>query len=310
MRIALIVNTGAGRHRGMNAAAIAERVFATGGWQVTRRVTANPEEAEALAREAATQGCDAVFACGGDGTLSAVVRGLKGTGVIAGIIPCGTGNDFARTIGLSRRPLLDAQQALLGYPAEVDLLEINGGKTWSLNVVGVGFDAGVAQRMNRRRRLTHGLTAYLTAVAQELISYRPIEVSVRAGRARWNGRALLVAAANARSYGAGMMIAPKADIADGLLDVVVIERVSRAAFLKHFPKLFKGTHLGHPAVHMWRTPECEIETSEPMPVLVDGDIQLSTPLHIRVAHRAARIWMPPATAIVPPRLRFQPSPEV
>jgi diacylglycerol kinase (ATP) len=310
MHIALVVNPKAGRNSGLRAAEAAERVFGGGGWRVTRKPTGAHGEAQQLAREAAGEGFEAVFACGGDGTLSQVVQGLFGTGLPAGLIPAGTGNDFARTVGLSHRPDVAARQALLGHEAEIDLLEVNEGAAWALNVMGVGFDARVAERINRRTRLTGGLTAYITAVTQELVRYRPTEVTLHVGNATWEGRAMLVAIANATCYGAGMRIAPEADITDGLLDVVLVEHIGRLAFVWSFPRVLKGSHLSHPAVHVWRAAQCTVETTAPAPVLVDGEVQLETPLHVRVAHRHARFWMPGAFAPATTPLTLQPSPEV
>jgi len=306
MHIALIVNPAAGRRRGLRAADAAERVLAAGGWRVTRKLTGAHGEAIDLARAAAAEGFEGVFACGGDGTLSQVVQGLIGTEAVGGVIPTGTGNDFARTVGLSQKPAAAARQALGGHAAEIDLLEVNEGEAWALNVMGVGFDAQVAERINRRRRLTGGVTAYLTAVAQELVRCRPTEVRLSVGKATWEGRALLVAIANATCYGAGMRIAPEADIMDGLLDVVLVEHLGRLAFVRAFPRVFRGAHLTHPAVHTWRASECTIETAQPAPVLVDGDVQLHTPLCVRVAHRKVRFWMPPAMAPVVTPLRLEP----
>jgi diacylglycerol kinase family enzyme len=120
---------------------------------------------------------------------------------------------------------------------------------------------------------------------------------------------MLVAIANAQCYGAGMKIAPEADITDGLLDVVLVEHINRLAFIRNLPRVFKGTHLDHPAVRTWRAPECSVEASAPAPVLIDGDVQLETPLHVRVAHRRARFRMPAALAPSVTRLRLEPSPE-
>jgi len=178
-----------------------------------------------------------------------------------------------------------------------------------LNVMGVGFDARVAARTNRRTRLIGGRTAYLTAVGQELIRHQPTDVHLRVGNESWQGRALLVAVANAKCYGAGMMIAPRAEIADGLLDVVLVEYVSRLSFLRSFPKVFRGTHAEHRAVRMWQATTCSIETPEPTSVLVDGELQAQTPVHVRVASRRAKLWMPGALAPATTRLRLEPSPE-
>jgi diacylglycerol kinase (ATP) len=292
MRIALITNPTAGRNAGVTAAQRAADEFENAGWETVTRLTRGPGDATRLAREAADEGFDAVFACGGDGTLSQVLAGLLDTGVPGGMIPAGTGNDFARTIGLSRDAAAAARQLIRGQVKDIDLLQINNGALWSVNVAGVGFDAAVAARINRRRRLTGGLLAYLTAVVQELVSYRPTQMHLRVDDEQWEGRALLLAVANARSYGAGMKIAPTAEIDDGLLDVVLVEHVSRLEFIRSFPKVLRGTHTDHPAVRTWRGAEVTVETPQPSPVLVDGDLRCQTPLHVRVSPGRARLLMP------------------
>lgn len=292
MRVALVTNPKAGRNSGIATATRAEQVFREAGWEVTRRLTGGPGDAERLAREAAREGFDGVFACGGDGTLSQVLAGLLDSGIPGGIVPAGTGNDFCRTIGLSRDPADAARQLIRGHATDIDLLEINDGALWSVNVMGVGFDARVAERINRRPRLTGGLLAYLSAVAQELIVHCAIEIRLDVGGEQWEGRALLLAVANARSYGAGMKIAPEAEIDDGLLDVVLVEHMGRFKFLANFPKVLRGTHLSHAAVRTWKARQVSIETPKPSPVLVDGDVQCETPVRVRVCEGRARFWMP------------------
>jgi len=158
--------------------------------------------------------------------------------------------------------------------------------------MGVGFDAAVSVRINRRRRLTGGLGAYLAAVGQELIRYRPTRLALQVDGERWEGEVLLAAVANAQSYGAGMRIAPQAVLDDGLLDVVVVQALSRLAFLRAFPRVLRGTHLSHPAVLTWRGRRVTVETLTPQPVLVDGDVQCSTPLRVEVAPGRAQLWRP------------------
>lgn len=292
-RVTIVVNPAAGRSRGGAAAAVAAEEFGRAGWQVSQAPTQGPGDAIALARAAADAGCDAVLACGGDGTLSQVLTGLLDTGVAAGVIPAGTGNDFARTIALSRDPRQAARQLLRGRVASIDLLQVNDGALWSVNIAGVGFDAQVTLRMNGRTGSVAGRTTYVMAVMRELITYRPTRLRVRIDDETWQGQAALLAIANARSYGAGMKIAPMAEIDDGKLDVVLVEHLGRLELLYNFPRVFRGTHTSHPAVRIWRGVEVAIETPDgPAPVLVDGDVQCCTPLTIRVAPGRAKLLMP------------------
>jgi len=295
MRVTLIVNPAAGCSRGVAAAAMAAEEFARAGWEVSQALTQGPGDAIELARAAAEAGCDAVLACGGDGTLSQVLAGLLDSGIPAGIIPAGTGNDFARTIGLSRHPRHAARQLLRGKVASIDLLQVNDGALWSVNVMGLGFDAQVTLRMNGRTGSGAGLATYLIAVARELITYRPTRLRVTVDGETWQGPAVLLAVANARSYGAGMKIAPMAEVDDGRLDVVLVEHIGRLELLYNFPRVFRGTHTSHPAVHIWRGTQVAIETLDgPAPVLVDGDVQCRTPLTVRVSPGRARLLMPGA----------------
>lgn len=292
MRITLIVNPIAGLRRGLRAAAQALPVLTAAGLDVDVCQTSGPGEMERLAREAAAAKPDAVVVCGGDGSLSQAVRGLLDTGVPLGLIPAGTGNDFARAVGISRVPRLAATQLLGGGPTPVDLLETDDGAVLALNVMGMGFDARVCERINRRPRIVSGKLAYLPAVARELIAYRPLEVRLRVDDRRWEGPILLLAVANARSYGAGMMISPRSHIDDGLLDVIVVQAVSRVEFVRSFPRVFRGAHLGHPAVVALRGREVEVLTAEPCPVLSDGDLATVTPLRVHVLPRRSLLWLP------------------
>lgn len=159
-------------------------------------------------------------------------------------------------------------------------------------MIGIGFDARVADRMNRRVRVLGGRTAYMVAVAQELLHNRPRRMRVRIDDKEWEGNALLLAAANSRSYGGGMMIAPDAKIDDGLADVVLVEHMGRIEFIRSFPKVLNGTHLLLPKVHHWRGKEVTIESDDQQLALVDGDVIAQTPLTARASPGRALVWIP------------------
>jgi len=105
---------------------------------------------------------------------------------------------------------------------------------------------------------------------------------------------LLVAIANAQSYGAGMRIAPRASVTDGLLDLVVVEQLGRLEFVRAFPRVFAGTHDTHPAVSMWQAREVVVHTAGPQPVLIDGDLRGETPLTVKAAPGRGQLWWPGA----------------
>lgn len=292
MRAAIIVNPIGGRGTGTRVAMEACDELNRSGWKTELMLTRWAGDAVELARQAANQGFEVVLACGGDGTFSQVVLGCHDTGVPTGLIPAGTGNDFSRAICLPLDPRTAAAALVKGQPKPVDLLEVNDGAAWSINIIGIGFDARVADRNNRRVRWLGGRTAYMIAMAQELLHHRPARMSVRIDEHRWEGNAMLLAVANSRSYGGGMMIAPDARIDDGLADVVLVEHLSRTDFIRTFPLVLSGAHLSHPKVHHWLGREVIITSDDPQPALVDGDVVAKTPLTARVSPGRALVWMP------------------
>jgi diacylglycerol kinase (ATP) len=289
-----VVNPVGGRGKGLWAAEEACSELRAAGWEVELLCTEKPGHARELSEQAAKDGCDLVLACGGDGTFSQVVTGLLDTGIPAGLIPAGTGNDFARAIGLPIEPREAAKTIISGRAAPVDLLEVDGGQAWAVNIIGTGFDAAVAERTNRRVRFLGGRAAYIMAVAAEVIRHRPARFKLQVDDQTWEGEAMLVAIANSSSYGGGMLIALDARIDDGLADVVLVEKLSRLEFIRCFPMVFKGTHLKHPKVKHWRGKDIRIETDHPQPALVDGDVIAHTPLAICVQPGRALVWLPKA----------------
>lgn len=292
MRAVLIANPQAGRNRAVQAAEQARQVFRAAGWDVEVRLTGCPGDAVRIAAEAAAEGFDAVFACGGDGCLAEAANGSRGTQTAVGVVPAGTGNDFARHIGLPLEPARAAQALLQGAPHSVDMLQLNDGRPHALNVLGMGLDSRVAERINRRCRLVSGTAAYISALVAELWRYEAVQAHIEVDGEQWSGRILLVAVANATSYGGGMKVSPLSQIADGLLEVVALEYIPRMQFLRHFPRVFRGTHLSIPAVHHWQGRHVRLETGEPVPVSVDGDVMGHTPLEATVLPGAVNMWLP------------------
>ncbi|MHB1462136.1 MAG: diacylglycerol/lipid kinase family protein [Armatimonadota bacterium] len=291
MKAIIIANPISGRHRGQAAARQAEACFQAAGWQVSSLFTTCPGEARHLAAEAVAERPDIVFACGGDGTISQVVSGLMGSGIPTGIIPAGTGNDLCRTLGLPVSPAEAAHLALHGHAIDIDLLDVNSGAYQSINITSLGFDAVVAERMNKRMRLFGGTFAYLSAVFLEVVHMKPTSIKLNIDGQTWEGDALLVAVANAQCYGGGMKVAPQARVDDGLLDVVLVKSVGRFEFLRNLPRVFAGTHLAHHSVCAWKGAHVRIETLSASPVLIDGDICGQTPIDVRVLPGAAKLWV-------------------
>ncbi|SDI13602.1 diacylglycerol kinase (ATP) [Sinosporangium album] len=225
------------------------------------------------------------------------VQAVAGTGVPLGVIPAGTGNDFAAALGLPLPRLGDGGASLLraasivlaGRARRVDAARVGPG-TWFAGVVACGFDSRVNERANG---LTWppGTARYLRALGQELRSFRPIPFTMVLDGERVEQEAVLVAVANTGSYGAGMRISPHARPDDGLLDVVVVGAVSRGELLKTFPRVYRGTHLAHPAVAVHRVREAVLDAPGVI-VYADGERVGPAPVTCRVEPGALRVICP------------------
>ena len=244
--------------------------------QLEVRETHTPEEMSDQARRAADEGLDRVLVAGGDGAVHHAVQGLAGSGCALGIVPTGTGNDLARALGIELDPCAAGLRALRGVTRTIDVGRV--GARLFVGVAGIGFDGDVNRIVRQQTRWLRGSAAYACGVLRALASFEPPHVHLEYAGGDFAGQVLLVAVANSPCFGGGMRIAPSAVLDDGWLDLVVIERVPLVTLLRVFPRVYRGTHIDHPAVHTARVRSLHV-TSEPRRVVyADGE-----PLHLSTA---------------------------
>ncbi|MEU6741855.1 YegS/Rv2252/BmrU family lipid kinase [Streptosporangium sandarakinum] len=249
--IALLVNPAArgGRSRGL-LAPVLDRLR-SGGAEVSVILGESADDALERACTAVAEAPGALVAFGGDGLVHLAVQAVAGTDVPLGVIPAGTGNDIAAALGLpARDPLAAADTVLRGRVRVVDAARA-GADEWFAGVVACGFDSRVNERANRLA-WPPGMAKYVVALAQELRSFRPIPFRLDLDGEVVEREAMLVAVGNTDSYGAGMRVCPAAVPDDGLLDVTILGAVPRGEFLRTFPRVYRGTHVSHPAVTVHR----------------------------------------------------------
>jgi diacylglycerol kinase (ATP) len=290
-----IVNPAAGAGRAGRAVAALHKALASRDADVV--LTQRPGQASDLARQAAQDGHTPIVGVGGDGTLQEIVNGLVRDSIAAtmAVVPVGTGNDFARCVGLPT----DLQEAVNlvynGTPRTMDLGQC--GQRLFVNAGGVGLDARVAiAAANMPRALRRGALPYLLAVLREVVPNASSTLTIHLDDQVIEQRALMVAVANGRFYGGGMMICPMAVRTDGLLDLCVIGYLSRREVLSLLPKLFSGRHIGHPKVAFYQSREVHIEGPAGTFVQTDGEIQGDVPVVFTAVPAAIRIMTPSATA--------------
>ena len=291
-RVTVIRNPASGRGRRAAWDAVAHH-FA----DAEVMLTEGPGHAMRLAQDAATRS-EIVVAAGGDGTVAEVAEGLIGTPAALAVLPLGTGNDFARTLGYGP-DVQAALRALEGEAVEVDAYRWSCGvrSGCGINVAGCGFDAVVAQRINHGYRWLRGTTAYVASVLETLVRYQANPIWIEVDGKGLETTAMLVAVANAQSYGGGMRVAPAASITDGLLDVTIVEGVGKLEFLRTFPKVFKGTHVDHPKVKTLRGRIVKVHATPELPVLADGELVGGTPATFEVIPQALRVMHERGTVV-------------
>jgi diacylglycerol kinase (ATP) len=219
------------------------------------------------------------------------LNAVAGTDTPLGIVPAGTGNDLANSLKLPiKEPLaatgVIADRLMSGGAWPMDA--VRTGEKWFGCVLGAGFDSRVNDRANRmswpRSRMRYNL-----AILAELRVFKPLHFRLTLDNGEpWETEAMLVALGNAKSYGAGMLVCPDADLADGLIDVTVLGPVSKPEFLKTFPKVFKGTHVTHPAVTTTRAKVVTIE-GEGITAYADGEFVSDLPITCECVPGAVRI---------------------
>ena len=248
--------------------------------------TAEVSDSAAADSPARAEGAERLVAVGGDGTVRLALQAVADTPAVLGIVPAGTGNDFARAFGL--RPGADLKAAVaraLGPHRAVDAIRTPQG--WVATAVTGGFSGDVNRRATAMR-FPSGAGRYTAATLTALPRLRTRPVVVTADGLRRSFDAAFIVVANTAFFGGGMAICPEADPGDGLLDVLVVGAVGRVELLRLFPKVFKGTHVAHRKVSQFRGRVVEIEGDE-LELWGDGDPLAPAPLKLQAAPGAVRL---------------------
>nr|WBO76940.1 diacylglycerol kinase [Streptomyces sp. SBE_14.2] len=292
--ITLFVNPTAGRGRGAQAAQPAASALRAAGFSVRTVIGEDAGDALARARAAVAEGTGALVAVGGDGMANLALQAVAGTRTPLGLVAVGTGNDFARALGLPVRDPAAAGRtiadALKGARIrDIDLGQV--GDRWFGTVLASGFDSRVNDRGNRMRWPT-GRLKYDLAMLAELAAFRPFPYRITLGDGDVREvEATLVAVGNGSSYGGGMRICPDADPTDGLFDITIVGDCSRATLLRVFPSVYKGGHVGHPKVTVVRATRVEI-AADNITGYADGERLGALPLAARCVPGAVRVVGP------------------
>jgi diacylglycerol kinase (ATP) len=264
------------------------------------RLTTGPGDARRFASEAAAAGAEIVLAIGGDGTANEIAWGLLGSSAALGLVPMGSGNGLARTLGIPLKP--DGALATLAdaVPRAMDVGMINDRPF--LNVAGAGFDAQVGLDFHEhgRRGGRRGVFTYVWLSILRTMNYRAESWVLDAGEGKFEGRAYIVAFVNGRQYGGGAVLVPGARLDDGLLDIVVIEDAPALELAWNAQRLFFGTLSKYRRYRHVAAAQAVLSATGTVPYHRDGEPEsTSGRLEASILPRALRILVPRATASDP-----------
>ncbi len=242
--------------------------------------TTRQGEAVDLAARALEQGCKMIVAAGGDGTVNEIVNGClthegPGDQTVLGIIPIGSGNDLAWTIGLPTDPEAACARVFEGERREIDIGRVTdeGGRSrYFCNGVGIGFDATVAREVHKIK-WAGGFTKYLIGLARTfVIYYKAPQTTIRYDGKEIDDDIMMLSVSNGRRHGGGFYITPDAILDDGRLDLCIVRRVSRLGILQLIPKFLKATHVDDGRVQMDRGQRVHVDVPDGLAAHVDGEI--------------------------------------
>jgi YegS/Rv2252/BmrU family lipid kinase len=259
------------------------------GLEVTLERFSSAEEVSAdIVRRA--PGFDLVILCGGDGTIASAADGLLQTGLPMGVLPLGTANDLARTLGLP----LDLKEACRviarGKRRRIDVGLVNGKAFF--NVASLGLSADMAKGLTRERKRRFGRLAYALQALQVLTSARPFSAVIESRSGSKRVRTLQIAVGNGRHYGGGQVVHANAAIDDGHLDLYSLSPKAVWKLALMFGRFRSGHHGAWAEVTTARCTDFWLKTSRPMPINTDGDIHTHTPAHFVVRPDAVEVFVP------------------
>ncbi|NVL90524.1 MAG: diacylglycerol kinase family lipid kinase [Desulfobacterales bacterium] len=249
-----------------------------------------------VASELAARGHKTFIACGGDGTVNELINGIAGTETAMGIVPLGTGNDFATNMGISKDINLACAIIKERRVKEIDLVRVNDDRFFA-GVGCLGFDAEVAAFAGRKRK--DGSNPFLLHIMGgilKFVSYKPKTVELRFDGHRYFGDIFLVAFGNTRTYARGMMITPQAVSDDASLDICVVRKMPRWKILSIFPSVYKGAHLNSEEITLHRAGAVYVQSMKPMDLYADGDFMTTTPFRLEVVPKYLKVIVAPSSS--------------
>lgn len=292
MRVLFIVNPVAGKgHAAKIVPQIKSIMESMNEVDFNVEYTKAPKHAVEIAKKHSSGDYDIVFAVGGDGTVNEVVNGLVGSDTALGVLPGGSGNDFIRSLNISGDMESILRSTIKGQKKLIDVGTVNG--RYFVNISSAGFDAEVVLATQRAKKyFLSGSAAYIAGLISTVFTKSSVDLRVVYDGGEINERALLVAVANGRYYGGGMLAAPDALLDDGAFDLCFISETSKLRLLTFFPMFIKGQHKGLKEVSFYRSRNVHIESPVPVSINIDGEVIRDTKVDFQIENKKLFVAVP------------------
>lgn len=290
MKHTILANPVSGKKRGKIYAIRVQELLKKNNINSEIILSKSPKYLTKIASELSKEEKHRFYVLGGDGTLNEVASGIVGSSSEIVIIPCGTGNDFVRSISkyMSMRKIVNESIKKCSTPTDI----MSYGKNkYCINILNMGFDAMIANNVDKFRNVPFisGSAKYNLSIIYTLSSGKNYKFKVHSNDKILKGRFTLAAIANGSYYGGGIKPCPNANVKDGFLDCCIIDSTDTVMKLKLLPKYKKGTHLNLKQVHIFKSKDISIVSTKRFPISVDGEVYYTNKLHIKILPKAINI---------------------
>jgi diacylglycerol kinase (ATP) len=290
MRLKLVINPAAGRGRAGREVERAVKILLDRGAEVECIESRSRDDLVEIGASVADSNGRRVVICGGDGSLNLFIRKLDLGRAVVGIIPLGSGDDFAHVAGIPMALERACEVVLDGEVREVDVALANDVRY--VGVAGFGFDAEVTRYANERVRHLRGSLIYVWAALRLLPSFQPMRVLASIDGVAREEELMFAVVSNSGRYGGGIRIVPGSEIDDRLLDSCLVRRCTKLDLIRTLPLAYSGAHVKRPYVALERGSEFAFDTEEVRSVFGDGEPLTTTPVVFRLAEEKLKVLVP------------------
>ena len=290
MKIVILLNPTASRGKARQLLKRALEVFRQKGVHFEIRESQSAEHLQDIASATSKEKPNLIVSAGGDGTHHYVINGVFKSEVPLGLLPLGTGNDFAMGVGMPSDVRAAAAMLVSGHIRELDLARV--GEVAYACIAGVGFDSRVTRYANEHARWLSGPLAYIWSLLCCMPECRPHPLEIVADGQSFSEEVLFAVAGNNATYGGGIRLAPRARLDDGLLDICIVPYLDRLEMLRWVPRTYRGEHLNHPRIKYLQARKITLRSASGMELFGDGEFLQGLPATIEVVPRALRVIAP------------------